>query len=409
MKTYRRQTPIILLYGFLLLSLIPCGLYAQTRKTVTVNPTEIAKKIANSFAEKYAKNYAATMLQVCTINCNGKYKAVNGYYGIFASFGFNQNEFIPYFKDPNKEFFYAPLSVFRSDYLEAESDSIMTKEYEFESDIETERFIPRRTLDVMPKKLGVEIYSPLNTQYLVYYSLDIDSIFITKNGDRIIKLLFKDKSGSCPKSIRISGSGHILYNETKDMVTQIAISNFVEYYASRVYNKKTFPKQGMNNSILVNYTMINNRLYTSDAALTQKWIGPIDGKHYHNDDPARRFPYENKLIEYEYVKFSDFVLLEPEKREKLRKEMRVGGENFICAMPYNAKIWEQPNIPGINWSKLQKDLSVNGKSLKEQGMKYAYLKTSKYPCSKRCEQSAIYNQKTIEVIYPLLYNKVYKP
>ena len=387
---------------------------------------EMIKEMAASFAKRYAKDYAAKVLQVRTVECNGKYREFNGFQGIFASLNFTQLPPDIDFNDKNR-MNKSPLTVFRSDPFMAGSDEILETQAVA---LQRNTDVKKRSKDalmvkyhncqdqsILDAKRALELYVPLNPKQLKNFSYSIDSVY-THDEERIYVIRFKTRDAAYPKKTKVYGQGYIHYNPSRQLPVKIVMENHQDQY-------KMFPRANIltlwpsatQHRLEVNYALQEGFIYTQSVSLAVNWVDPkVEKDFYAIKIQSRRNPIKNQLREYEYYGFSEPVLLHSTQIERMKVIMpSFDNVNNIYYYgyfaPFDREKWAHIALPaGIDRSRLERELSVPGRSLYQQADANG-LDTQYY--SPGATEGAVarlrrYYVDSRKILYPMLYHKDYE-
>ena len=386
---------------------------------------EMIKEMAASFAKRYAKDYAAKVLQVRTVECNGKYREFNGFQGIFASLNFTQSPPDIMFNDKNRTD-KSPLTVFRSDPFMAGSDEVLeTSSVNLQGNTDIKWWSKDGLMvlyhnfqdqSILDAKRTLELYAPLNSKQLKNFSYSIDSVY-THGEERIYVIRFKTREAAYPKKTRVFGQGYIHYNPSRQLPEKIIMENHQDVY-------KMFPRwkiltlwpSATQHRLEVNYALQEGFIYTQSVSLTVNWVDPkVENDFYAIKIQSRRNPIKNQLREYEYYGFSEPVLLNSVQIERIKMVMPSSPNNNLDYHGYYASFdrekWAHIALPaGIDRSRLERELSIPGRNLYQQA-EVNGLNTQYY--SPRVTEGAVarlrrYYVDARKILYPMLYHKDYE-
>ena len=345
---------------------------------------EIVKKVAADFDKNHATDYIARMTRLHTIKCNEEYREFHGLYGIIGSFDFTQQK--PdtdiWFMDSNQPLI-LPLSVMKSYSITSDGNDIL---HDISSDaalasghIKTELlnagyFVRRTEPTALRAKRGIEIFSPLNTQQVANYRYSIEQIETEDNGT-VFKIHFTTKPSSFPRKTRLYGEGIIYARAADYRVIKVEVENIHDYYTSHPRRMMREPySSATRHSLTILYETSRERIVDSKVILNMEWISPGKGDNYHSiKQPSRPNPIENRLTEYEYYVFDDFRLIQQRdiKTSYFLEYLKMGIQLYDSA-PFDRDLWDKIEMPGIDRTRLNNDLSGIGISLYQQAERNAF-------------------------------------
>ena len=387
---------------------------------------EMIKEMAASFAKRYAKDYAAKVLQVRTVECNGKYREFNGFQGIFASLNFTQSPPDINFNDKNR-MNKSPLTVFRSDPFMAGSDEVLeTQAVRFQKNTDVKmwskdalmvEFQNTQNQKILVAKRALELYTPINPKQLKNFFYSIDSVY-TSGEERIYVIRFKTRDAAYPKKTKVFGQGYIHYNQSRQLPEKIIMENHQDQYTIFPrWNILTPWPSATQHRLEVNYALQEGFIYTQSVSLTVNWVDPkVDNYFYIIKIQSRRNPIKNQLREYEYYGFSEPVLLNSAQIERMKVVMpSFDNDNNSHYYGYfalfDSEKWAHIVLPAcIDRSRLERELSVPGRNLYQQAEANG-LDTQYYsPSATEVAVARLrrYYVDARKILYPMLYHKDYE-
>ena len=367
--------------------IIPYSLQELEAVTVVgLSKINIVKKVAVDFSKNHATNYIARMTRLHTIQCNEKYREFHGLYGIISSFDFNQQKPDIWFTDSNEPQV-LPLTVMKSYSVTSDGNDIIhdISNLAFPDGhyrialINKGYFVNHTALTALYCKRGIEIYSPLNIEQVDNYQYSIEEIE-TEDNDAILKIHFTTIPSSFPKKTRLFGEGVIYARASDYRVIKVVTENIIDYYTHhpRMMMKTPYPL-ATRHTLTIQYETHQQKIVDSEVILNIEWIDPGKGNLYHSIKlPSRPNPIENKLTEYEYYVFNDFRFVQKEEEQTIKSyfpEYLATGSFYDCA-PFDKDVWDKIEMPGIDRTRLNNDLSGIGISLYQQATRNAFYEHS---------------------------------
>lgn len=347
MKT-RIKPRIYSLLGFLLFANVALG-----------QALDAPTKIARTFSEKYCKNYICKATQYKTIQQNGKYVQFDGIQMIFGSFDFSQTDRTsPYFSNNAFSFYYAPISVMRSDAFEN------GKRINYYSNRSSDNDNLYNSYSAIPGEINsfsferaIEIQGPLNPEMIQFYNFSKLTNNVNSNGDKIIEISFNTIPQKFPSNVRLLMSGKMFYNDTKNYLEKIVVDDFVSFYTTAIYRKSYSGNNATPTKIEIQYTFKNNQIFTSSITYSTKWVDPNNENFYEIKSNARTNPFKTKLVEREVISCSDFVVLNNTKEAKDLLQSTVMATQFhYYYAPFDSQMWSGVIID--DFPKIKSDLNV---------------------------------------------------
>lgn len=400
--------------------------HSQILGEVVVYPAKtlenILERLSSHFAQLYAKDYAAKLLHLRTVEAEGKYREFCGYQGIFSSFDFTQQPVSFFWEDRNK-FYWAPLTVMRSNPYMSNRDKSLEVSFargipsvsQLSKEYLKVRFLNAPSHDPLMYKRSFEMYSPLNQKQLKNYTYEIIDEYKNDLNQKIIVIRFTTKFRSYPNKTRLFGSGNIYYNVDLEYAERICMENHQDQYSMFPRLKVKGPMNLATRHIVdVCYCIRGENIYTKSVSLDVQWVDPtVEDHFYYIKESSRRNPIKYKLHEYEYLAFSDFILLTKERKETIRPLMdQAVLFNLVYAAQFERSKWENIDYVGIDRNKLFNDLNINNCSIYEQAKQNAldtvYYYSGKELKTKQINHIQTYYAKTRDKLYPLLYHEKYK-
>lgn len=383
---------------------------------------QMIKEMAASFAKRYAKDYAAKVTHLRTVECDGRYREFNGFQGIFASLHFTQSPPSIYFEDKN-EINKIPLTIMRSDPFMAGSDEILetnaitlkgnTEVRMWSKDALMVEYYNSQNHHILYAKRALELYTPLNPKQLKNFTYAIDSVY-TREADKIYVIRFKTRESAYPLKTKVFGQGYIYYNQNQQLPEKIVMENHQDQYSMFPRWKiLTLWPSATQHRLEVNYALQGDFIYTQSASLTVNWVDPkVENNFYRIKGQSRRNPIKYKLKEYEYYEFFDPVLVNNAQIEQMKTIMppfhTLGYYGYNA--PFDKEKWEHVAMPGIDRSRLFRELTIPGRSLYQQAQENGL--DTQYYTPGVTEDGATrlfkYHVSAREILYPMLYNKKYE-
>lgn len=381
---------------------------------------EILEKLSRNFAEKYAKDYAAQMLHLRTVEANGKYREFCGYQGIFASYNFTQTPVQFSWEDKNK-MYAAPLTVMRSDPLMSNKDEKINTYAVYGKgniDMRSKDYLKIGYLNVachdpLEYKRSVEMYTPLNHRQISNFNYTIADEYVNAVNQRIIVIRFSTKPKAYPGKTVISGIGYLYYNSELEYVERIVMENHQDQYSIFPrWKLKTLVNSATKHILDIAYCMYDGHIYTRSISLDVQWLDPNTEKEfYYIKVNSRRNPIKYNLHEYETVLFSGFVFLDKEKKKKIEPFLPYPAIDYmlVYVAAFDKTKWDNILLPGVDRVKLFKDLNLKNRPLFTQAQENAldidYYRPLLNPQTKKILLH--YYIQTREKLYPILYHEKY--
>lgn len=403
------------------LSISAVGIYPE--KTVTA----LVKRMAANFSRQMAKDYAAKVIWLSTVECNGRYREFMGYDGVFASCDFTLSAVRFDWEDRNRRCWF-PLTVMKSDPLAAASDEPLEIKGVYSGNIADVSSLKIRYLnaenDPWRWKRSLEMYAPLNPKQVRNFTYRIDSVYTTGEGE-VWVIHFKNKPGTFPRKTRIVGQGviHCLCEQARPLkiVTENLEDHFILFPRTVV---AAYPS-ATRHRVEVDYEIADGAIYTSAITAQVAWVDPgiETGRYYSYGQNRRRNPAKNRLREYVSVTFTDPVRLdETRKNLVVSRAVPQCEYNFILTAPFERQRWERIDMPGIDRQRMFRDLNVNGRTLYEQAEARAFAipqfkpdpkiaddeEKSRKQEEKYREKRMLYYKIGREIVYPALYGEKYE-
>ena len=354
--------------------LFPLSMYAQYEiDSTVVRPRDYAerlvRKAAENFARDYRKDYVSLMTYTQTTECNGKYRSLHEWCGMFLSFEFNQQKRTSV-NDRNRQRL-LPFNAMRS-YLWHES-----RDEELENDIITGKgrmpFAEEVALTynaanphyyLLCAKRTIEIYGPLNPKNIRQFDYTVSG----EGPDGTVEIKFKSKDGYFPRRSRLYGSG-ILWIDTADGTARKIVMDD-DYIDIHSYVPKEIPQSCTSHEMAIVYAREEGHLYTKSLTFSEKWDNP-DAIGPRSILPnVRRRPFRNALKLSLRCEFSDFRNLDEKLIAQVWKDARrlvIDASTHSMYAPCDVDWWESHRVPWIEWDRVEKDLDIGGVSLWEQG------------------------------------------
>lgn len=402
----RFTTTIIAVFCFIIPS------YSQTGGLSDSELYNVIDKAAVYFKKNYTKDYCSKVLYLNTVECNGKYREFQGYYGLFGSFDFNQKNHDTYYTDPNSLSHFAPLTVMKSDALNADDNTELTTakfvrsgtpQYE---KLEAQYDNTRR-LSALLAKRAVEIYSPLNKAYIDNFSYKLENSYRTDKGT-VLVIRFENKPNTYPSKTSIFCTGNIYCVKESGMTIKVTVDELQDAYSNPAGTRSLNPlPSATSRKLEINYDMAYGKVYTSSVSMITSWSEISPGSRnffYMNGLPRRPSPIANQETEYEYYVFSDPRTLDRKKLESVKKSFIAQYERLETFAPYDKIFWESTELTGIDKQKLIRDLTSHGLSLNQQASANEFKDSATWDIYTPNEISALkeyYND--ARRIYSILY------
>lgn len=375
---------------------------------------EFMEKTAKHFGNNYAKDYASLVTRLSTDELNGKYCQFHGLKGILLSLNFTQEIPDIYFLDPNypSESLF-PLNVMKSNPMGQDAKSltnpihISDKHDIWDTKSLQYNYKNYQALYGLIAKRGIEIYSPLNIEHINNFNYKLDGAYI-ENGDTIIMINFQTDTKISSKQTRLFGQGIIHSRLSNGQIKKVEIQNMHEYYThgSRLQFKSPLPS-ATEHDLIITYSDFEDKLVTKSVELIVNWIDPQNKNKFHSITyPSRPYPVENRLKQYEYYEFSDFVILDSDKSQKVSKYiLTLETDRIADCAPFSIKEWENINFADIDKEQLFTELKIGNTSLYQQAEMNSYWDNghfSKYALYPREKSKTLY-LRTKQELYPLIY------
>lgn len=382
---------------------------------------DILEKLSRNFAEKYARDYAAKMLHVRTVETNGKYREFCGYQGIFASYDFTQTPVKFFWEDKNKVYA-SPLTVMRSNPFMSNKDEKLTPyaiHGKGSNDMRSKNGLKTCYLNVachnpLEYKRGIEMYTPLNRRQLSNFKYTVADEYENALNQRIVVIRFETRPEAYPQKTVIFGTGYLYYNSDLEYAERVVMENHQDqYYMFPRWKLKTLTNSATKHIVDITYCIQEERIYTQSVSLDVQWVDPnIEEEFYYIKQNSRRNPLKYNLHEYEAVVFSEFVFLNKEKKKKIAPFLQYPARGYMLlyAAAFDQARWDKTVLPGVDRIKLFKDLNLKNCPLYIQAQANAldidYYHTTLEPQVKNRMQH--YYIQTREKLYPLLYHEKYQ-
>lgn len=384
--------------------------------TVTpVNPYEAIEKASKHFGRNYDKNYCAKVFHLNTVECNGKYREFEGYYGLYGSFDFNQKAVNKYFNDPNFFKCFAPLTVMKTDALNPDDNGILStnrmisgtrNKYERLKD----SYQNHRRHWPLTAQRALEIYSPLNNKQVRNFSYRIDSTYEDRHG-KILVIRFENKNNTYPGKTRIFGRGYIHCEKETGQVIKVIAENMQDQHSFLIADKlEPLAPMGTQQTLEINYGTEGNSIYTSSVSMTTVWVDvPPESRSfvYYCKEPRRLDPIGNNLVEYEYYSFSDFRSVDDKTVRDIKNVFRTQSDKLDTYAPYDKSFWETADLTGIDRQKLIRDLTQHGRSLNQQAEANAFKEGEDWHSLSQGQKEFYrnYHIYTKERLLPMIYGQ----
>lgn len=383
---------------------------------------KLVKELSSFFSSNYARDYAALMTHWRTVECNGKYREFTGYQGIFTSFDFTQKPVRFEWNDKNRMLTRAPLTVMRSDPLSPTSDEVLENASVHYSDGPVKMWNSNELAveyvnntgytyhELLRSKRSLEMYSPLNPRQTGHFEYRIVG---SEEDGEVLVIHFKTRDGIFPNKTQIYGQGLIFYRRGNGLAEKIIMENHQDSHVMFPRLKRLLTVSATQHRIEVEYALTGNKIYTKSITHTVDWVPLPDNfndKFYRYFWQSRRNPIKNRLKEYNYMEFSDVILVDKALKMTLEQNMGMGGWNYYVGT-FLEERWNRLPFPeGIDRQKLERDLFANGKSLYAQARENSSSSAEYYfpnISSSLIERVEDYSRKAREEFFPLLYNKPY--
>lgn len=384
----------------------------------------LVRKAAMNFLTHTAKDYAARVIWLSSVECRGKYREFMGYDGLFASCNFSLAAARFDWDDKNKRYWF-PLTVMKSDPLAANSDEVLEIRGVYSGDAGDVGSLKIRYQnaenDPWKWKRSLEMYSPLNPRQVRNFTYRVDSVY-TVGEDEVWVIHFQNKSGTFPRKTRICGEGfiHCLCDEAR--VVKVQTENLEDHYVAFPRTTVAAYPSATRHRVEVDYAVSNGVLYTSQITARVAWVDPgiESGRYYSFGQNRRRNPAANELREYTSVHFFDPVMLGDSLKRLVGKHAIPQNEyGFVLTAPFERRRWERIPMPGIDRPRLFRELGVNGRTLYEQAQARAFVlpvyNSSLGGPERLGAEEGIYRKRRLqyykigrEIIYPTLYGIDYE-
>lgn len=377
---------------------------------------EMVREMAESFSQRYAENYAASLTYLRTVECNDRYREFYGLQGLYFSIDFNQTGRKLFFMDKHL-LTCLPVTVMRSNSLAEDSDKVLSRSsvilppgsisrFSVESmNVEYQTY-PKQT--ALSRKRTLEIYSPLNPKQLKNFTYAISDSY-KRGNEKIYVIFFETKDGAFSSRTKVYGKGMLYYNLTTRMVEKIVMENHQDQYAMFPRWKVDRMIPSATRHILeVAYVCKDDRIFTKSVKMDVEWVDPkVEYDFYFFIENARRKPFENHLKQYDYYEFDNFIVFDNHKKKQIVPYLCYHSwEEFFYLAPFDPEAWEKVKWTGINKKRLFSELSLPGCSLYQQAEKNALDVKFYY---RDCEQwfydriSNLYRR--VPAIYKILQEK----
>ena len=376
--------------------LFPLSMSAQYEiDSTVVRPRDYAerlvRKAAENFARDYRKDYVSLMTYTQTTECNGKYRSLHEWCGMFLSFEFNQQKKNA-FNDRNRQVL-LPFNAMRS-YLWHESRDEELESYwiakkgrnSFAEDVALSYSNATPQESLLYAKRSIEIYGPLNPKNIRQFDYTVSG----EGPDGTVEIKFKSKDGYFPRRSRLYGSGTLWIDTADGTARKIVMDDdYIDlYYKWMYYMQKEIPQSCTSHEMAIVYAKEEGHLYTKSLIFSEKWDNPNAVNPHYILTNARRRPFRNALKLSLRCEFSDFR--NPDEELIATIGHISDGSTLTMYAPCDVDWWRSHRVPWIKWDRVEKDLDIGGVSLWEQGARPV-----------RFNDTGIYD----ETIRPLDYDK----
>lgn len=357
--------------------LFPLSMSAQYEiDSTVVRPRDYAerlvRKAAENFARDYRKDYVSLMTYTQTTECNGKYRSLHEWCGMFLSFEFNQQKRVSV-NDRNRQRL-LPFNAMRS-YLwhesrdeELESYNIARKErMPFAKEVALTYNAANPHYYLLCAKRTIEIYGPLNPKNIRQFEYTVSG----EGPDGTVEIKFKSKDGYFPRRSRLYGSGTLFIDTSDGTARKIVMNDYIDLHATAIYYMpKEIPQSCTSNEMTIVYVREEGHLYTKSLTFSEMWDNPdaVDPRFILPN--VRRRPFRNALKLSLRCEFSDFRNLDEGLIAQIWKDARrlvTDASTHSMYAPCDVDWWASHRVPWIDWDRVEKDLDLGGVSLWEQG------------------------------------------
>lgn len=347
-------------------------------KTITINPVvvsaevrdpvKLAGLIAHIFTERYGRqDYFANSCCVKTVQSHGTYREFSAAMGV-AFFAKYSTELVKFPWDDPALYFWGFYNRMQSDLFQCGSNDILEiatvhgNNANFNVQYDS-NFMNMKPIDALR---SVELYSPMNAKALSFFNYSLDSVFV-RGEDQIVVLGFKSNPSFFPKKSRLLGEGRVVFNSTLQMVEQIELFNFKQYFTTFVRDLTDQPSRHRMHFRL-SFHNTEGRMYLKELYLKRIWdkeppleTGNRAKTYYHNSAPSRRNPVRNGLEEVFYVVYdhADNWMNRGSGDSQTGNKFSPNVVNWLYEVPYTPELWKScKTLQMFPMSKIAADLGV---------------------------------------------------
>ena len=331
--------------------------------------TNRVKKAARSFRKRHARNAISRMRYTYAVTADDRYVEFVGYDGYVYLTDFTlRSRRAGRIKDRCRNLWYPTSGMCSYAWDVSGSDTLPSRSVSFPGQVSlaeqlsiqyNDRPNVRNITDYIRM---VEVCSPLNPRYTNRYEYWPER---SDNPD-YLAVGFRTKEEAFPKRVRLNASGEMFFDIRTGRVIKMTVRNWIDYWTSFPYRRmKGIPQTLTTETLEIGFQDIDNETFLDYADLKVQWKDRLaDGATYYVSVNRRRKPCDNRLKEHQYIKYYDQTSLSKKLPDKVIIDGELGYFSFYA--PYDSTRWSAYDVPWLNWPILERDLFLNGESLKRQ-------------------------------------------
>lgn len=350
------------------ITLDPVVIRAEVR-----DPKKLAALIAGIFTERYGKqDYFVNSCCIKTVQSHGTYREFSAAMGV-AFFAKYATELVKFLWDDPARYFFGFYDRMQSDLFQCGNNDVLNVKrinsndnfnLSFDSD-----FMNMQPIEALR---AVEIYSPMNAKALSFFSYSLDSVFV-RGEDKIVVLSFKSNPSAFPRKSRLLGEGLVVFNSSQNIVEQIELLNFRQYYATSVHNLTDRPSRHKM-YLRLSFHNTGEKMYIKELYYRRNWDKePPQGtnNYYYSSVPARRNPVRNGLEEVFYVLYDEKMGYFSQGSPASESTFSANVVNWLYEVPHTPDLWKSCiALRAFPMNKVEADLGIK-EPLNQQFVKHS--------------------------------------
>ena len=356
-ETLKKQKRSVIRIAHKEITLDPVVVSAEVR-----DPKKLAQLITTLFKERYGTfDYFVNSCCIKTVQSHGAYREFSAAMGV-AFFANYSSRLVQFPWDDPSRYFWGFYDRMQSDLFQCGSDEVLeileltgNNATAFNAKYNS-AFMNMNPVETLR---AVELYTPMNEKALSFFSYHLDSVFVREN-DQIVVLGFKSNPTLFPKKSRLLGEGRVVYNSTQNIVEQIELFNFKQYYSSFVHDRTDLPARHKTH-FRISFNNREGKMYIKELYYKRTWdkepLDDTEKRYYYSSFPARRNPVRNGLEELFYVTCDDTIGFISKSGDSANNLFSPNVVNWLYEAPYTPDRWRScAALKMFPMSKIEADL-----------------------------------------------------